>query len=65
MTILDILHLDACHLVPVALGLFTIGVVGIILNNKNLLILMLSIELIFLGIWLFLLIISTSDIFFK
>ena len=50
-------------LFPLALGLFTIGIFGIILNNKNLLILMLNIELMFLGICLLFLFISTNEIY--
>jgi NADH-quinone oxidoreductase subunit K len=50
-------------LFPLTLGLFTIGIFGIILNNKNLLILMLNIELMFLGICLLFLFISTNEIY--
>lgn len=53
------------HLIPLAIGLFTIGIFGIVLNNKNLLILMLNIELMFLGICLLFLLISTNPLYFN
>lgn len=53
------------YLTPLSLGLFTIGIFGIILNNKNLLILMLNIELMFLGICLLFLLVSTQDGYFN
>jgi NADH-quinone oxidoreductase subunit K len=63
MTSFDFIDTNILLWFPLALGLFTIGIVGIILNNKNLLILMLNIELMFLGICLMFLFISTNELY--
>ena len=65
MTTFTFIDTYILFLFPLALGLFTIGICGIILNNKNLLILMLNIELMFLGICLLFLFISTNDMYFN
>jgi NADH-quinone oxidoreductase subunit K len=65
MTYFTITETFPLYLIPLSLGLFTIGIFGIILNNKNLLILMLNIELMFLGICLLFLLLSTNDAYFN
>jgi NADH-quinone oxidoreductase subunit K len=65
MTYLNFIDTYILCLFPIALGLFTIGIFGIILNNKNLLVLMLNIELMFLGICLLFLFISTNEMYFN
>lgn len=65
MTFFTFLNLYFLFLFPLALGLFAIGIYGIILNNKNLLILMLNIELMFLGLCLLFLFISTNELYFN
>ncbi len=44
------LHLSLAHFMTVAAILFTIGVFGIFLNRKNIIIVMMSIELILLAV---------------
>jgi NADH-quinone oxidoreductase subunit K len=63
MTYFNFIDTYILFLFPLALGLFMIGIFGIILNNKNLLILMLNIELMFLGICLLFLFISTNEVY--
>ena len=65
MTYFNFFDNSALQLIPLAFGLFIIGIFGIILNNKNLLILMLNIELMFLGICFLFLLISTNPLYFN
>jgi NADH-quinone oxidoreductase subunit K len=65
MTYFDVFDNFSIDFIPLALGLFMIGIFGIILNNKNLLILMLNIELMFLGLCFLLLLISVNTNFFS
>ena len=65
MTYFHMIDNSGFMFIPLALGLFTIGILGIVLNNKNLLILMLNIELMFLGICLLFLLLSTNPLYFN
>jgi NADH-quinone oxidoreductase subunit K len=46
----QIIGLNYLFFLPFAIGLFVVGLIGIVFNEKSLLILMLCIELMFLGI---------------